>query len=378
MRIASVVVLMVVHLASSAWADDKAPPAADVAKAIARGAAWLKAEHAKGFTDGHYHDTVEIVALTLAHAGVGPKDEVLAAALEAMLKSPLAFTYRVSAQAMTLAHLDPYTHRARLAHCAQWLVDTQLPGGEWGYPGAIRGRENSTQALGARLPVTDEQAAGGPKSAPIVIQRQSDPTTFAGLRGDFSNTQFALLGLRACLDARIEIPKATWQAALDYQVRVQQEDGSFGYENGGEQDESGYASLTAAGAVGMAICVHNLGRKGRSDSNVQRAASWLDKNWQPESNAWVDRSTFIAPRTWQYYHLYAVERVGRVLGLKKIRKRSWYAAGANWLLGQQASDGSWAEKADESEGGRQAYFKTADTCFAILFLVQATPPLTGS
>jgi len=359
-------------------ADEKPPSPKDVAQAIQRGAAWLQKEHAKGFTDGHYHDMAEIVALTLGHAGVSPKEGAYALALETMRKGELAFTYRVATQAMALSRLNPYLYRARLAHCAQWLVDSQLPGGEWGYPGGIRGRENATRALKADPPVTDEEAAGGEKAPPIVIRRRSDPAAFEGLHGDFSNTQFALLGLRACLDAKIEVPKETWQAALDYQLRVQQEDGSFGYWNNGEQDEAGYASLTAAGAVGIAICVHNLGRNGRADPNAQRAVRWLDQHWMPQENAHIDRSTFVPPSTWQYYHLYAIERVGRVLGFKKLAKRPWYAAGANWLLTQQKADGSWEEAGVEERGSRQTYFRTADTCFAILFLAQATPPLTGS
>jgi hypothetical protein len=364
--------------AAQALAKD-GPSTRAVHAAIERGAAWLRQRYAGGFEAETWHSTPEIVALTLSHAGVSPKDEVFARALELIEVCELRYTYRVSVLAMALAQINPYRYRARLAHCAQWLVDTQLPGGEWGYPGAVQGREDATRALKVEPPAmpTEEEARERGKEAPLVVTRRSDPASFEGARGDFSNTQFALLGLRACGDARIQVPDATWQAALAYIERFQREDGGWGYVVQGEQDQASYASLTAAGIVGAALCVNGLGKGSpRSHPAVKKGLAWLAKRWDPRENVGIEESTIIGPSTWQTYHLYSIERVGRVLGLEKIGKHDWYAVGAADLLARQAADGSWEDPGGDTTGMRPPYLKTADTCFAILFLTLSTPPLT--
>ena len=202
--------------------------------------------------------------------------------------------------------------------------------------------------------------------------------TFEVAEGDFSNTQFAILGLRACGEARVTIPKATWEAAQAYHVRTQQKDGSWGYEGNGAPVEVGYASLTAAGLVGAAICHHCLGKKNpKSAPGVRTALKWLAKNWKPDENANQGDTAFVPPSTWQYYHLYAIERVGRVLNVKKIGKRDWYREGATWILANQRADGSWKDPEGDTTAGDPPYLHTAATCFAILFLARATPALTG-
>ena len=142
------------------------------------------------------------------------------------------------------------------------------------------------------------------KEEPLVIVRASDPAKMQGQQGDFSNTQFALLGLRACRDARIVIPKQTWQGALDYMVKYQQEDGSWGYPHAGEKDEGGYASATAAGAAGCAICLKHLKKSPKSHAAVKKALAWLKKNWTPGENAGI----VVDPRDPAYFSLLAAGR----------------------------------------------------------------------
>ncbi len=353
------------------------PGAKEVQQAITSGAAWLTKTHAKGFETERKHSVPELVVLTLNHAGVSRKDPVFKDGLATIVACELEYTYRVATLAMTLSRLNPYKYRARLAHCAQWLVDTQLPGGDWGYPGTVQGRSQATRSIKVKAPVTEKQAAGGPKAEPIVITRKSDVKKLEGEDGDFSNTQFALLGLRACQDARIDLPAAVWEKALAYMADQQLEDGSWGYPHAGDRDEGGYASSTAAGAAGCAICLKNLKKSYKSHSTVKRALAWLKKRWTPGKNAGIEDSVFIPPSTWQTYHLYAVERAGRILGFKKIGKRDWYAEGARWLLNAQKGDGSWNVTEGDTTASRPPYLQTADTCFAILFLTLATPPLTG-
>jgi hypothetical protein len=375
--------LFLALLASLPWAAAaeaaEGPSPKDVHKAVQAGAEWLKAQYAGGFEGETWHSTPELVALTFSHAGIAPKDKVFARCLQVAVESKLEFTYRVSTLAMALSKINPYKYRAKLAHCAQWLVDTQLAGGEWGYPGAVQGRTDATRSMKVEPPALPKEE--GPvrpgKEKPVVIARRTDPEKLGGAKGDFSNTQFALLGLRACRDARIEVPKETWQAALDYTLQYQQEDGSWGYVKGGEQDVAGYASLTCAGMAGIAICQHALGRSPRSHPAIKKGVAWLKKNWTPSENAGIENSALIPPSTWQMYHLYSVERAGRILNLKKLGKHKWYPEGATWLLGHQRGDGSWRDPGGDTSGADTPYLKVADTCFAILFLTLSTPPLTG-
>ena len=144
----------------------------------------------------------------------------------------------------------------------------------------------------------------------------------------------------------------------------------------GEQDLTSYASLTCAGACGASICLYQLGKKSpKGQAPVAKALKWLKERWDPAQNMWVENSSTVMPSTWQYYHLYSLERVCSILRLKKIGKRKWYPEGARWVLNQQQSGGGWDDPGGESN--RPRYLTTADTCFAILFLARATPPLTG-
>lgn len=372
-----------------AHAGDEPKPA-EVSAAIDRGADWLRGRFAaQGLEDKSFTDVPELVVLTLAHCGSNFKDKVFADALAQVEKILPRFTYRASLQAMALSEVNPRLYEAKLAHCAQWLVDTQLPGGEWGYPGAGEGLGAPVPGILVEPPPAPEppkpeaprpgaKPSGRPSErAKYVIQRRQSQTSAGALKGDFSNTQLAILGLRACREAGIEIPKATWTAALDYLRAFQREEGGFGYVVQGEQDGVSYASLTCAGVCSLAICLAALGNKDpKADSGVKKALSWLDKRLDVSTNVGVDQSSIIGISPWQYYHLYSLERAARALNLEKVGKHAWYADGATWLLQAQRSDGSWAD-AEGSRGSRPAYLTPADTCFALLFLTRKTRPVTG-
>jgi hypothetical protein len=211
-----------------------------------------------------------------------------------------------------------------------------------------------------------------------VVQRSQSITSDRPLRGDFSNTQFAILGLRACREARVDVPQETWKAALGYLRKTQRPDGGWGYVMGGTPDETSYASLTAAGVCSAAICLHATGSKDpKADPVVRKGLDWLRKNPDVEKNTGIESSSVVGPSTWQCYHLYSIERAARVLGLDEVGGLPWYAAGARWLLAAQREDGRWEDENLQHGRDKPSYMTTADTCFALLFLVRATRPLTG-
>ena len=363
----------------AAHAADPAPAPAEIARAIQQGSDFVKARAKDAFEDETFHETGELTVLTLAHCGANMKDDAFAKGLAFLEKVEPRYTYRTALLAMALAEVNPRRYQWKIAHCAQWLVDTQLAGGEWGYPGTVQGSQRKPEGVRVAPPPPPEGTEPGAAPLPqarILVTKRSSITTSGVARGDFSNTQFAILGLRACREAGVEVPKETWKAALDYVRKWQRPDGGWGYVIAGEPDESSYASLTCAGVCSLAIALNALGTKDvKADAGLKKGLGWLDGHLDLAQNVGIEASSVLGPSPWQYYHLYSLERVGRVLSLDTVGKHAWYAEGARWLLSNQQGDGHWADA--EIRGSRPSYFTVADTCFALLFLTRATRPITG-
>lgn len=351
----------------------------DVRKAIESGAEFLLAKYAKGFDKSSWNSTVEFVMLTLAHAGVDPSNDVFQLGLKALETCKLRYTYRVAALAMALARIDKWKYRARIAHCAQWLVDTQLKAGEWGYPRTLT-PTSVPRPVEVPAPEVDEEAlkSGGENAtdALLTIRRTRKKLKNFALDdvGDISNTQFALLGLKSCRDARIHAPAKTWKKALGYFRKYQQKDGGWGYVYAGRQDRCAYASMTCAGICSVAVCREGLGKKEPGNHlSIKRGLKWLGKNFSTESNHNIENSGIADPLRWFYYYLYSIERVGMMLGIDEIGKKAWYPVGAKYLIENQRPDGSWSTGIPARRWRQAGDIHTADTCFAILFLTRSTP-----
>jgi hypothetical protein len=364
-------------LASAAPAQE-APDPAKVKEAVDRGAAFLLKKYEKAFDLASWNSTIELVMLTLSHAEADPGHEVFVKGVEGMLKSKLLFTYRVAAQAMALQRIDPKKHLARIAHCAQYLVDTQLPEGEWGYPGTLSSADETPKVMEEpEAPKVVVEESKGKSGSQLLIRRKPARGLDPKAKGDVSNAQFALLGLKACADAGVEIPKPTWEGALRYFLKTQNRDGGWGYHFGGQKDPQSYASMTCAGVCSLAIARNGLGLKDPlKDGAVQGGLAWLGKAFRPDENVNVDKSHLADPLRWLYYYLYSIERVGRIAGVEDLGKKPWYAMGARFLLEKQKPDGSWWTGLPGVVWKQAGDLETADTCFAILFLTKATPPLT--
>ena len=61
----------------------------------------------------------------------------------------------------------------------------------------------------------------------------------------------------------------------------------------------------------------------------------------------------------------------------KFGEKEWYKPGAKWLLENQKPDGSW-NTGLTTQWTQAGDLETADTCFAVLFLTRATPPLVAT
>jgi len=176
--------------------------------------------------------------------------------------------------------------------------------------------------------------------------------------GDFSRTQFALLGLKAARDMGIDVPSDTFKRAKTYLERGQNRDGSWGYVPNTNQ---GYGSMTTAGISSLFIVNEQAYKESPvcgaigNDLPMQNALKWLGNNFTVTEN----------PRNgaYHFYYLYALERIGVLTGQKYIGGHDWYREGADYLVPRQAADGSWRGNG------------MCETEFAMLFLGKGREPV---
>jgi hypothetical protein len=227
---------------------------------------------------------------------------------------------------------------------------------------------------------------------------------------DLSNTQYALLGLKAADRCGLKVPTSVWSQALDFLLAHQEETGrevdvranevrgdyrvewtekararGFRYVKGGPAPPGAPAgprgggggppptgSMTTAGAAGLLICQSQLWKsrkfggeaRAKTRAAIRDALAWMQENFAVESNPGMGFAH-------HYYYLYGLERMGILAHTRFVGKHDWYGDGAELLLFEQGPDGSW------NEGD------LVDTCFALLFLKRssfrtANPSITPS
>lgn len=350
-------------------------PAVD--RAIERGLVWLKTAP----SPGHEHagpNADELILYTLLVSGVPEKDPRAAELLKAVLDAPLERTYKVSVQAMLLEELSRTRYQARIQLCGQYLVDNQCANGQWGY-----GQPTSALPPPSRDVATGVVSFGEPKAArKLPVKKSRDGTG----PGDNSNSQYAALGLRACHDAGIVIPRDVLQRALGF-WRASQHGTSKGaavatgsgltaeprgwcYDQK-EGHPATYGSMTAGGVGAVVLYDYMLGASWKKDPSVAAGLAWMAANFDVAKNPGDinNQHQGADPSVFRHYWLYAVERAGLLYGTDKIGARRWYAEGAKHLLETQKEDGRW-----EGSGWSNT---TYDTCFALLFLKRATRPVAS-
>lgn len=219
-----------------------------------------------------------------------------------------------------------------------------------------------------------------------------------GSRYDISNTQYAALGLRAAehmglpvdpkiYDAlykgviinqpkieKVKVSDTVKEQYAAYYARLAAKGGKAGGKSGGgttttkefkvpDMPVSGFfyradgeeaketGSRTCGGATVVAMCrMYNKGFKLTKEAEERElsAINWLIDHWKvdgdPEGN-------------WHYYYLYGLERVGSILEIDYIGNHPWYLEGAKYIIDHQGG-GGWGNE--------------ENTCFAVLFLKQAT------
>lgn len=281
------------------------------------------------------------------------------------------------------------------------------------HDGARASKSLSTYGVGLMLmAIEDHMTRGSPTSEELAADRawmkalverleQAQSTSGGWSYGearmshyDLSNTQYALLGLKAASRAGIEVEPRTFRRALRLLIRNQERDGpkvvrrsrrylprkkgetreaakiakdrarGWNYQDASHGKQGAYGSMTAGGVSSVVICRSELlgtpGYGPEADGNAERAArdglAWLGKHFDVRKNP---------PRAGpNYYYLYGLERAGMLANVDHMGSHDWYGEGVEYLLGVQSKDGSWRAKSGE--------VPLVQTCFAVLFLARGT------
>lgn len=303
----------------------------EVHRCISRGIDFLKARQRIDGTWEEYgrYDggMTALVTLALLSCDVPPTDPKIKKALDQLRPLQPRLTYVVALQTMVFAQASPKDDAALIMRNARWLMNTRLGNGQWSY---------------------GEHESGS---------------------GDNSNTQYALLGLKAAADAGAEIPPKFWEQCREFWIQKQSPIGAWGYPT-----EGATGSMTSAGISSLIITSREIERVqegvvngkrvrcngARQDKNLEAAINWMGRNFSVQRNP-------NGPGHWHYYYLYGLERAGRLSGRRFFGDHDWFRAGVRYLLTAQRPDGSWF--------GGHGEFQLADCAFALLFLSKGLYPI---
>lgn len=313
--------LLVLAMLSGAGAQEDPPLELRVNRAIARAVGYLKSQQRPdgsfpGHESQHPGGTTALAAYTLVKSGVRRDDAALLAALRALEGCKMQSTYSAAVHLLLCAAVGDELRKRDAQASLSFLVEHQT-NGVWAYP-------------------WDHECC--------------------------SNTQYALLGLRAAHQLGLAIPDQTLAGVAEGVWRFQDRDGAFHYD----RERLPYDGIHAVALSGLAI-LGEIGERSpavkaalrRHEKDRLRAEAWLEAHFAIERNAYA---TGAWTPFWQYGYLWAIERWCGLTGRKSVAGEDWYARGAAWLVATQARDGSWTSDDKPLE----------NTCMALVFLRRAT------
>ena len=251
----------------------------------------------------------------------------------------------------------PEDVRLWVQEMATWLVEKQQDSGGWGYPAH---------------------------------------------RVDLSNTQYAILGIRAARDCGAVIPASCFEKALKLALDWQEKDGPkdkrllpsgdptgkpYVIEAGDRSRGWTYllepynatGSMTTSGLAILSIAHDALLRprhlerydaaaQGGTSRALQDGFAWLEQHWT------VTRNPGPSSHNWHLYYLYGLERACALAERPLVGLIDWYVEGAKHLVGAQKPDGRWSAGTMGFDGEYEAS-DVLDTAWALLFLKRATRPV---
>ena len=359
-----------------------------VKKAIERGVDHLRTLQAPDGTWGSPADAqamghTALPLLTMLKAGVSREDEHVQRAFAALGKMKLSKVYSVGLLLMAIqAGYQPKLD----------TLDTDV--------GTERHKRLRPKEIRKRLSKADLKTMQAGVAYLLEAQNASGlwhydlPAQAKATGRDLSNSQYALLGLRAAMDSGIAVPAAAWRDALkgllthqdpngprttllESQVRdgyvfrskVPAEIRGFHYSARRKHGPKGEntlwvhpatGSMTTAGVACVSICTEGLWRSRRFKGAARRKAADAIR----DGTAWIHAHFSVTAnpehpnKRHHFYYLYGLERMGMLIGRRWIGQYDWYKLGADLLLEQEGAAGGWG--------------RAVQTSFAILFLKRAT------
>jgi hypothetical protein len=226
-------------------------------------------------------------------------------------------------------------------------------------------------------------------------------------RFDFSNTQYALLGLAAALRCDVRIPTGIIKPMVERIIEYQAETGPrvrrvIGYQPPEGRREArttlasrpveargwnyrtraswdryaettdAYGSMTTAGLTCLLVGLEIARSMGPEDFRAEFGNRSVFTNWERRANesldsgmAWLEHWYSVTRNPnrgqgWYFYHMYGLERVMVFAGSRWLGTHNWYNQGAAALVATQDESGGWGN--------------LSETCLALLFLKKGTVP----
>jgi len=278
---------------------------------------------------GHPGGATSLALLALLTSGVSPQNDRIQKGLEYLRKIKPSQTYVVALQTMALAQAGQ-KDRELIQRNVDWLLKAQQDNG-WSY-------------------------------------------TNQGGVTDNSNTQYAVLGLHAGIEAGVTIDKNALAKIRAFMLRTQQGDGWSYKARGAPMMTMTCAGLCNLMITGMDLDVskqHMEGGEikdcGQYDENgpVANALRWIGGRF-PAVIGGGNLQAQLGP--WPFYCLYGVERTGRLTGQRFLGGHDWYEIGCRYLVGIQKAGGHW--QGDNADGT-----PVLATSFALLFLAKGRTPV---
>jgi hypothetical protein len=292
-----------------------------------------------------------LALLALLNSGVPPTDPIIKRGLEYLRSVPPTQTYTVGLQTMVFALAGQPVDKPRIRRNVDWLLSTRLPDG-WTY---------------AKL----DAGSGGV--------------------ADNSNTQYALLGLHAAMEAGVEVNRKALEDLLDFYRRTQTANGAWVYRRG----TGPTLTMTTAGLCGLLITgmdVNKSKQKLRLDGTADHCGEYEDNENVAKGLTWIGAALPASRKPKEgvetftrrvnerlqhrFYCLYGLERAGRLTGERYFGEHDWYRMGCEYLVEIQKADGSW-----EGDPGNRIQFDhwpVVATSFSLLFLSKGRTPVLVS
>jgi len=277
-----------------------------------------------------------LAALALLNAGVAREDDTIQKSLAYLRTLPPSQTYVVGLQTMVFAAAGYPEDLPRIQRNVDWLIDSRLVNG-WTY-----GKVGNINGL-----------------------------------CDFSNTQYALLGLHDGIQAGAKVAEKDLEAIQKLYLDTQLNNG-WGYR----KSDPATMTMTTAGVCGLYITGLDLlegKQKLRADGSAENCGLYADNKPIRDAMDWIGARfpAQITPESaarWgsPYYCLYGIERTGRLSGQRFINGHDWYRLGCEFLVEQQNPNGSWQGLRGAPGFDGQPIVATS---FALLFLSKGRTPI---